>query len=103
MKQQNLLSKSSSLVTLTGTIVSDIGYSHRDGTHRFTVETEDGRFYVKSTASQVEGLKSGSTIQIIGKAASFWARQCGGHHVYVEPFVIFQQIENSGFTVLLTL
>lgn len=87
-----------SLVSIVGTITNEIRRTE-DGLCRFSVDTEEGRFYIQIPwSSPLEQIRPTEPVHIIGTLHSFTFRRCRCHHVYIEPLVIMQGPEMSILT-----
>ena len=87
-----------SLVSIVGTITNTIRRTE-EGLCRFSVDTEDGRFYIQIPWSlQLENICHAEPVHIIGTLHSFTFRRCCCHHVYIEPLAIMQSPEVSILT-----
>ena len=79
-----------SLVTIVGTIINPVRQSE-EGLYRFSIENEDGRFYIQTPwTSQLEDLQPSEQVRIIGQLHSFHFKRCRCNHVYIEPLDIVQ-------------
>ena len=84
------------LVLIEGNIVNAVQHTQED-LARFSIENEDGRFYVQvSWSAQLAYLQAGDTVTIIGTLHSFEFSRCRCHHVYIEPTVVIRGIKCGG-------
>lgn len=84
----------SSLVSVIGTIVNPIQRTD-EGLCRFSVENEDGRFYIQVPwVPQLKSLCQSEQVHIVGELHSFHFKRCRSNHVYIEPLAIIQGSES---------
>ena len=85
----------SSLVSVVGTIVNPIRRTDEE-LCRFSVENEDGRFYIQAPwTPQLKQLRQSEQVQIIGQLHSFHFKRCRCNHVYIEPLIITKETEQD--------
>ena len=84
------------LVLIDGNIVKPVQHSQEE-LARFSIENEDGRFYVQVCWSpSLARLQAGDTVTIIGTLHSFQFARCRCQHVYIEPIAIMRGIKRGG-------
>ena len=78
----------SSIVSVTGVIVNPIQRSE-EGLGRFSVENEEGRFYIQTAwTAELANLNPSDRVEILGQLHSFHFSRCHCNHVYIEPISI---------------
>jgi len=88
------------LVLIEGNIVNSVQHTQEE-LGRFSIENEDGRFYVQVCWSpSLARLQAGDIVSIVGTLHSFQFRRCRCQHVYIEPTVIMRGIKRGGETGL---
>lgn len=81
------------LVLIEGIMVNAAQHSQGE-LARFSIENEEGRFYVQAHWSpQLAPLQAGDAVTVVGTLHSFQFPRCRCQHVYVEPMAIRRGIE----------
>ena len=84
------------LVLIEGNIVKPVQHTQEE-LARFSIENEDGRFYVQVCwSSQLARLQAGDAVTVVGTLHSFVFPRCRCHHVYIEPIAIRRGIGRGG-------
>ena len=84
------------LVLIEGNIVNPVQHSQEE-LARFSVENEDGRFYIQiGWSPPLARLQAGDAVRIVGTLHSFQFSRCRCQHVYIEPTMIIRGIERGG-------
>jgi RPA family protein len=83
----------SSFISVVGTITRNINRTD-DGLCRFSVDNQDGRFYIQTPwSAQLATIRQADQVQIIGTLHSFTFPRCRCQHLYIEPLAIIQGSE----------
>jgi hypothetical protein len=84
-----------SFVTASGRLKNKITYTPQ-GVFRFSLETEDGTFYVQGRGIDgLDCLAIGTPLIISGHLRSFYVKKCQLHHHYLEPLLVLPLAEGQ--------